>query len=302
MDINPYQSPVTAIAADSEYYGIDTRKISFGEYYRIASNPVELVIFFLIKLLRVKLPQQYGFVPLELRRLSDAELPDQVNEVVTAHAEEAISLGFTDPVWNASNMIGSTSAVTGDLRDPEGKAILRISYTRCVHPRLIEDIQYAFVSWLEGGGVLVTSGMKRKLSGPENLESEYLPDRPMSEVLRRHRERIEGRAVEPVPDMQRMAELVHGLERESFEYHRRRGVFVPLPSHKVDQILQQIPTAVAVDTPAIRWLKRIEWMLVVLMLIGVLVSLLLPLNSRLLLVGIVGYLIIRLARWIASSN
>ena len=244
-DPNPYQSPNYGTLADGAaenlvYYKALSTKLTHTEYRRIAKNPFELLVGIICKTLRLRFPQHFAFADAShFRRVDPQQVSEQARKRVQPVVDEALDAGlkYGFSYWLPS--VGTVEGIAVAMYSDDGRICMTIIYVR-TWTRLVdnEKVVSACVSWLADGQVLITCASRQELESPPNHFVEEHPDRPLSEVLARHRERLDetlqpATVIHSVDDLE---QTLRNYEQDHFTFQIERGVYVPVTAAEAERL------------------------------------------------------------------
>jgi hypothetical protein len=220
----------------ARYYRINSRAITFREYWRIARGKSTFLVFACAKLfgIRIGIRQVYALEE-TVRLVEPGQVPDHVQEAWTTQVELCREQGFrlvchyhTDVVPNAQ---GFMAAFVGD-----GKRIL--AQALYVGTRGNAVTGFGCRSRLAEGRILSTSNIRVKWNPPSWTVSESEPGRPAAAVLARHRERMHAPGLSLLPyDEKTLPTLLQQDMDRLNQYYFNRGLFIPVPTEEAERIL-----------------------------------------------------------------
>ena len=241
------------------YFKIDSRRLSFAEYWRMSPG-LGFLIAALLKVLRIPLRIKVGVpYPEGLLRADPSELDVDGRRARLRRDFEALgAAGFSlQFLYKQPSINPDGSAVAAAFLSEDGLtyAVVIDSVTRAAGKTLRQKI-LSLVTPISGGGHLITSTDRKGLKSPPEYALQIRRSRKAAKVIEHHRRRLlapEGSgATRLEPD--RMEEFVLGLERRAHQYQIERGVFVEMSDAEVEKLRRSKPTGQRVARP-IRWLR-----------------------------------------------
>jgi hypothetical protein len=254
------------------YYQFDASKLTLAELWRSCNNVLEFFIAVLCKLIGVNVAPAFGMARTDrLVRIAPGAVPPFAHSRMTPLVEEAEKLGMKSGFYFTIPAVGAVEGYSRPLHSGDGQISMAIDCVRLsVNAVINEKATFYFLTMLQDGRYLVTSGSKREENGPPNHQREYLRGRPMAEVLQRHRERLAEQTVvlQPVMDDNQLERLMFQYEREVIDYQIQRRVFTPITEVEVERLRslpRAAPTAVPENVgrqpkPVLHWLEWACWL------------------------------------------
>jgi hypothetical protein len=301
------------------YYKFDASKLTLAELWRCCNNVFEFLVATVCRLIRVNVAPPFAIARTDrMVRVAAGAVPPFAQSRMSVLADEAETLGFTSGFYFTIPTVGALEGYSCPRRGGDGRIAMAIDFVRIsVNMVVNEKVTFYFLSKLQDGRYLTTSGSKREENAPPNCEREHLRGRPMAEVYQRHCERLAEQTAmpEPVADDEQLERLMFEYERGIMDYQIGRAVFVAVTQDEVERLrsLPKVsPSAVPQDTrrqPS-RILHWMEWACWFALLFGIYLfgkgeeanQAQLAFRLALLgggLLGVIGFLIARLVR--ASS-
>ncbi|HEX5272614.1 MAG TPA: hypothetical protein VFW33_19085, partial [Gemmataceae bacterium] len=229
----PFTDDLTAMTT---FYKVDPLRLSWREYWNFAPKwefPIQAVL----RLLRVRLPCSVGTPPcveaIAPYEIDEAQLPDAERRRFEPLRKELEALGFGRPVFHAISLPHSyTHIYWATFTHHTGRALARIHHRLWNHPTTFRSrFHVAFVTELEDGSCLVSTGERRGLGAPDSVRMDYQTGASATTLWDAHQQRLDevpaGRVKRLVTEDESrgLTERLHGALRD---YHVARGVFRPL--------------------------------------------------------------------------
>lgn len=217
----------------SEFYQIDSTKVTLGEYWVETKSPLFLIVA-IAKWLRIRMPTSSDDPCVDSTLpFFVAELPPPVTAKFVSLETELKALGFHSPVYHVIADPGSrTTLYWATFLHSSGQHSARI------HHRVWQQanppdrgIFAVFFTAFSDGTFLATSSGKKDFSTPREVDVRYLPRSPLAKLWQAHEQRaaqaMSQKLLLPVRTTQ---ELLTSIERHHIlvrDFHLARGVFRP---------------------------------------------------------------------------
>jgi Zn-dependent protease len=239
-----------ASSAPTKYFRTENRRLTFRECWWLA--PGWRVLFLWIpKVLRIPLELGAGLPaprPFEERWVDPASLPPEVREVLDVKARGLMKLGFD--LCHYHVLVGSlmTSESGGCyMVHASGEIVATILFARnyADNGSTNEGEVTAFLTPKLDGSMLITTNQAQKLESSPANEVLHQPGAFAETLLASHQERLAAvralgkllpRRITETPEL---AQLVDAHEQRSFDFHVRRGVWVPMTAPQVERMRQK---------------------------------------------------------------
>jgi Zn-dependent protease len=220
----------------STFYKVDSARLSLRECW-FFSPRWEFPVHALLRLLRVRMPCSTGNPPcveaIAPYEVEEAELPDEERELFEPLRKELESLGFGRPIYHSIYVPHSyTHIYWATFTHHTGRALARIHHRVWNHPTTFRSRLFpVFITELEGGSYLVSTGERRGLSAPDSVRMHYQTGASATSLWDAHRQRLDelyagqAKRVFTEDESRALTERLHGLMRD---FHMARGVFQPL--------------------------------------------------------------------------
>lgn len=220
-----------------KYYGIDSTKITFREYWRSGFARPRVLIVLLLKILGVRLSDQHSIPwPIRLRDglVSESEVSAATKEKLVPLVEECKKLGFENLCYQKIKSLFALSDLTiVSLVHSKKEIAARIFFGHVLSRKAARECLLCFmVSWLDNGIFLLTGNPNEKLvlDDPPDHDVLRLPDASVNELFQAHVKRLEKccnrnlpRLIQSLDDFEKM---VDSLEESGMRFRIRRGVLV----------------------------------------------------------------------------
>lgn len=226
------------------YYRVHGGRVTFGEYWRLAANPVEFALAAGFKL--------FGGLPLDasiprIEAVPFAEwddLPKEARKRLQGPIDLLEDAGYDYAFSYRAPLLEHTRLGIGSvLLRADGRAFATVLFAK--EPNL-SKVAASCVSRFPDGGFGVTTDQKKQLvENPKNHTRRH-PDTPADELAARHVEHLADWAADGLKpqrldrDTSLPAAIVQG-EQELVDFHVGRGVFVPLTRAEIRAKREQRP-------------------------------------------------------------
>lgn len=216
----------------SEFYSIDSTRVSHREYWWGNRSPLVL-LGFLLKWLRVRTPGSTDDPNL------DSTLPflvESLPEAVTARfapvAAELTELGFIDPVFHVfEDLATSTTIYWATYRHSSGQHLARIHQRLWSQAKPVDRGTFViFLTPLTDGTVIGSSSGKPDLATPANVPMLRRRGLAPRALWSEHQEFVSRQAQASLQPVASRDELVAAIEAHHVlvrDFHLARGVFKP---------------------------------------------------------------------------
>jgi Zn-dependent protease len=217
----------------SEFYAIDSTRVSLREYWWGTKSPF-VIIGWILKLLRIRIPSSTDDpnVDSTLPFVVGA-LPPNVSAAFQDLTNQFVALGFEDPVFHVIFDAGTrTTIYWATFRHSSGRHFARI------HHRLWQQAQKAnrgvfpmFFTQFTDGTFLVSSAAKPDTTTPSSVQMNRMYGAPAIVLWTRHEELANSlSASKMIAPVSTRDELIQASERHHVllrDFHLARGVFRP---------------------------------------------------------------------------
>ncbi len=220
-------------------YQLNSRRVSLGEF-RLGAPPVAAEFVWLISRLPIKLPGSTDILPVE--SLADCRIEKDAvkeNDLVRFRplAEKLKSLGFKGTVYHQLNDSRHQAYhASASYLHESGKVVARIRYRECKANKK-KHLVVEYLSLRSDGGLIVTSGGKRDLNSPEEVDDHFEGDATPDHLWRLHRERIKPALTEEkIATLKSAKQLLLALEQHHMLCRDdlvQRGVYQPVADLEV---------------------------------------------------------------------
>ena len=236
--------------APVEYFRTENRKLTFRECWWLARS-WRVLFLWVPKILGIPMELGAGLPaprPFEERWVDPATLPPDVREKLEAQARELMGFGFDQCHYHV--LVGNLMTTDSGgcyLLHASGEIVATILYARTFSPDggIHRSDVTAFLTPLLHERMLVTTDQAQKLESSPGDDIVRLPGAPLSNLYLAHQSRVAasrglgklgpGRII----DTAQLAQLVDAHEGRSFEFHVRRGVWVPMLPDQVEAMRQK---------------------------------------------------------------
>jgi hypothetical protein len=230
----------------ARYYKVDSRKITFVEYWRITSNFKGFFWGCIFKIFQLPVKLSDGIpepTTLADRVAQKTELPPHLVEKLDAGVADYEKLGFGDVYYyNTKNKITSGESAGVHLLHASGETTATIVSVRV---RGRERTVMSLSSLLENGGVIATSNRPAEYNNPPGLEIERMVGSNALQLWQRHSQKLEAmRMSEPLQKLLAAAayeKLFEISTKRIFEYNVRRGLWVEMTPEEITVARKKLP-------------------------------------------------------------
>ncbi|MBI3867571.1 MAG: site-2 protease family protein [Verrucomicrobia bacterium] len=225
----------------TQYLKVDSRKITFREYWNLAPS-WKVLIPWVAKLLRIQMRFGSGTPVIESVKQLEVDLsslPSETIDRLQPLIEEALSAGFEAPRYFLLETLRRETRTTfAALRHRTGQHSIRLmnSASMQVHPPISRTIT-VILSRLANGGFFFTSDQKPTFRSPPNVLSNHVAPQSPREMLKRHQERLSELTVNgpalAMEDDGAMDELWDAYETTARDFGIARGLYVMMSPEDV---------------------------------------------------------------------
>jgi hypothetical protein len=222
-----------------KYYKIDSRKISFREYYNLSRAGFLIAWFY--RILRIPLELPSGFPepqPFRHNIVDTSAIPSGILGKLNAGVLDLQKLGF-DHFWfhtTKTSLMGGASYGVQALHSSH-KTIGKII---CVSYSGRQSFLYACISELNNGEVLATTNYRPQFNPPPGYAVFRRPGANTAQTLRLHQNKLAELEYSNPPKMINHLDQVEALEdkilRMSFEDKISRGIWVEMTDAEVEAL------------------------------------------------------------------
>jgi len=306
-DTNPYAAPRASLerGALTDFYRTDSRRFSYGEYWRLSPNPLGFLIAATLKTLRVSLPHSHAFgYPHELALVAWEDIEPYVKEKWGPRLRQCEEAGFHRLFCYCISCCGITrEGVCCVLQSDDRLYTVGLNYVRVENATVVKEVVTTTLSSrLRDDRRVVAVDYRNYLDPAPDQLLQFVPRKSIAEMWERHRDWIAEIGGTPVPrDPSELPQAVLQREQQLIEHMVGRGLYVRLSARELAQIERRggAQTAPAVlNRPVYRFLSRAERVLLIVMVVGIVLfwinpdpgggPLIGPLTQLLLLVGSLG--------------
>lgn len=226
-----------------KFYKLDYRKLSFREYWNLSPNWKGIVAW-LMKVLGHPLqdanvyPHPSTFKECEV---SEAQLPSEAAAAMAPACREIRGLGFHSPQWvYIPSVRGNVETIAGTFLHPSGQVIARVMYSKATSGSVsIVLVSTFLITPLKDGRQLVTTNQRPTLRVPgTSLVKRKIGAAP-SVLHQLHMWRVRnlppGAELREVKTAEQRDLFIEQNEREAFEFHQRRGLYVALTDEQLTE-------------------------------------------------------------------
>ena len=231
--------------ATHEYFRTENRKLTFRECWWLARS-WRVIFLWVPKVLGISMELGAGLPrprPFEERWVDPAQMPREVLEKLEARSHELMKLGFDLAHYHvlAGNLMTSESGGCY-LLHASGEMVVTILYARSFAGpgNIHESDVIAFLTPLANGKMLVTTDQEQKLESSPGDDIVRQPQARLTDLFAAHQARLEAAraagelARERITDTAELARFVDAHEQRSFDFHVKRGVWVPMQASQVE--------------------------------------------------------------------
>ena len=231
--------------ATHEYFRTENRKLTFRECWWLARG-WRVIFLWVPKVLGIPMELGAGLPrprPFAERWVDPAQMPREVREKLEARSHELMKLGFDLAHYHV--LVGNlmTSEAGGCyLLHASGETVVTTLYARSFAGPgdFHESDVTAFLTPLANGKMLVTTDQEQKLESAPGDDIVRLPHTRPTDLYLAHEARLGAAraagelARDRITDTAQLAQVVDAHEQRSFDFHVKRGVWVPMQAPQVE--------------------------------------------------------------------
>ncbi|WP_250932000.1 hypothetical protein [Aporhodopirellula aestuarii] len=216
---------------------VSIKHLPTRELWSMTRNVLEFSLAFLIfKVFRVPNRPSWAAALLDLREISEQEIPDQFTEDFRNARELAITLGFVNPCYLTSPTVGPRLGIEMLMTTPDGRIQLTFHRLLCRDGTVrLDETRQGFYSRLAGGRSLITTKAMPEPRPCSWQNVTRMRTKSFEKLLERHRRLLAQQATRPI-DPSRLCE-------ESLEEDKRilrdiieRGLLREATGHDIIEI------------------------------------------------------------------
>lgn len=229
-------------------YGLDSTRVTLREY-RYGTPLLLMPLVLLTRLFRISLPGSTDDPPVETLKPFEVEpsaLPEEVREKFQPLLTEMAGLDFSQPIYHMIQLPHlATRIYWATLLHRTGQVVARIHYRIWASPEGQRTFLFPqFLSMLEDGSYLVTSGGKPDMLTPESVRIVHHPKASVETLWQRHHDHLNDllpHSARPITHHEQLRAILERHHVEIRNFNLDRGVFKPLPPEMA------IPTPVVTE-------------------------------------------------------
>ena len=216
----------------SEFYQLDSTKITIREILFFSKNPIHVLLNCLVKWCNIRTPQSSDDPNVDfVWPFVVPTLPPEIIAKFAPLTQELSALGFCDPVFHQIQDHGTRTVIYwATFYHPDGKHVARI------HNRMWFQVQKTdrclfpvFLTQFTDDTFLISSSGKPDSIEPPAVVMNRLPKAPTSQLWEEHLKLVaaSGKTIYPVQNKEEViavSETLHVLQRD---FHLARGWFRP---------------------------------------------------------------------------
>jgi Zn-dependent protease len=251
-----FNSPPVQPARATRYFRMESRKVTYGEYWNIVRS-WKVLIPWGAKLLNVPLKFTGALAYFDSVRdlkITEADFPPRAREKLQGMWDECQRLGFHSPQFHTYvSMNGDTSVSFISLLHPSG-ATLRLMYTEStkVHPPKVQ-IQVVLLSQLRDGTFFFTTGERPKFLAAPGIVANRLVGASPEQLVQAHLAKMDtcklSNPARPVESTEALDELWDRYETLARDFGMKRGLYVWMTPEEVAAEQGQLAAAKAMAGP-----------------------------------------------------
>jgi hypothetical protein len=233
----------------TRYYKVDSRKITFVEYWRLSSTFSGFLGGCVNKMLGRRMKLSEGIPePTTFRdRIAQKEelLPHLVANLENGVAD-CVTLGFGSICYfNVKNKLNPGESGGVHLLHESGEVAVTIVHVKL---RARERTVIGFISLLSDGKTIATSNKRPEFNNPPGVEIERLVGGGVAALWQRHSQRLE-RVRDATPPRKLIfpaayEELFEAMTKKVFEHNVRRGLWVEMTALEIVFAKLKLPPAI----------------------------------------------------------
>jgi hypothetical protein len=224
--------------AESDFYKIDGTKLSFAEIRRMAPGYFALLIASAAKILRRPLRARFGCAYERVRIIELADAPPHLAEELAAALAQCESQGFVRRFAVSAPCVGDQQGASVVLANRDRTVLASAAYARA---GTLKEVIIGLISKLADGRIVSTTGAGQRLEPPPGFLASYRAGATVAELVAWHTQLLAHlKAVRAlVLDDVAQRQLLLDNSQRIFDFHRARGVLVPMTSAEVERLRAQ---------------------------------------------------------------
>ena len=224
----------------TRYYRLDSRKVTFREYWNIARS-WKVIIPWTAKLLRLPMRFVSGmphFDSVRELRVAEADFPAEVREKLQPLCDLSQRIGFHSPQFHTyASMRGESRTSFITLLHPSGATLrLMCNVSGNVHPPKVKMLA-VLLSELSDGTFFFTSDQRPQMLSAPGILANRLEGASLARLMESHLQKLEEFKSRNPPKRIESVEALDRLwdryERLSREFGMKRGVYVWMSPEEV---------------------------------------------------------------------
>ena len=222
------------------YYKLDSRKVSFGEYWNITRSPM-VIIPWVAKLLGIPMKFATGLPDFDSVRdlqVAEEDFSPQARTKLQPLLDQCLAMNFHSPRFSTYESMRRDvrTSVVALLHESGATVRLMHSITYKSSPP-IEKILVVLLSELSDGTYFVTSSQRKQFNNAPNIIVNRLIGGTPEELLNSHLAKLAGfsgsNPPKPVQSIEELCELEDRYEKYCLNFGFQRGIYVWMTPEEV---------------------------------------------------------------------
>ena len=235
----------TAVREYTKYYKIDSRKLTFGEYWSFCQGkPHVFLVVSILKILRIPctlsqgLPEARKYDDLRIR---EDELSIEARLSFCNHAIPLAQKGFDLISYAAlTNNLMPIQTYVADYLHQDKSVMLRLFYSRSEGPSLTITECISLVTILENGLDITTTNRNNSFKSPPDQINSVIKTSDLEKLIKVHTSNIQkytsSATIRLIHSPAEFEECAFGLEKKFYDYNVQRGVLVEMTPDEIAAI------------------------------------------------------------------
>ena len=237
----------------SRYYKLDSRKVTFGEYWNIVRSPMVLIPW-IAKLLNIPMKFSSGMPDFDSVRqleVTEAKFSERARDRLQPLLDKCLAMGFHSPRFFTYENMRRDSRISFVAMLHESGATVRLMHTLAakVQPPQ-EKMLVVLLSELSDGTYFFTSSQRKQFISQPKIVGNRLIGAGPERLLESHLQKLSGfrftNPAKPVRSTEQLDDLWDRYEKSSREFGMQRGIYVWMTPEEVAKESQGLAEAQAV--------------------------------------------------------
>lgn len=231
--VNPYAPPTSLEESQDTYCTVNTVRLGIDELWHVTfPNVITFLFAVAAKWLGIRLQTRSGIACDVHSIVAIENLPPYVSAQLAEVCSTCEALGFRRVFGQKIKTVGQIECCVILLLNRSGTAAAYAIYARSF--KKVEKL-VSFVTFSRGGEIWVTTNGRRRLRTPPNVRPRYCSGMDVGDLLAVHEQRLAKETHQQLLslDEAELREAVLETATRTDQFHRDRGVYVPLSQREV---------------------------------------------------------------------